>query len=80
MAVAEITSGIQQAEVNHGTTSGRGSDAGAWIAGKQPMAREPIRCRDAENIRDEKAPLEIYDIGRELIVVDPEGEPEKADG
>src|SRR5271168_343229 len=43
LAVAEITSRIEQAQVDHRTTGYRGSDSGARIAGNQPVAGNPKR-------------------------------------
>jgi hypothetical protein len=80
LAVPEITSRIEQAEVDHRTTGYRSSDAGAGIAGNQPVAGYPKRSRDKQNIRHEKAPFKIYDVCRKLIVVCPEGDPEKSNG
>jgi hypothetical protein len=80
LAVPEITSRIEQAEVDHRTTGYRSSDSGARIAGNQPVAGYPKRSRDKQNIGQEKAPLEIYDVCRKLTVVCPEGDPEKSNG
>jgi hypothetical protein len=45
LRVAEIASGVQQAQVNHGAAGYRGGDSGAGIAGHQPTAGHPKRCR-----------------------------------
>jgi hypothetical protein len=64
LAVPEITSSIEQAQVDHRTTGYRGSDTGARVAGNEPVAGNPKGSRDPQNIGQKKAPLEIHDIGR----------------
>src|ERR1700677_4258877 len=51
LAVAEITSRIEQAQVGHRTTGYRGSYSGARVAGNEPVAGHPKRARDPQNVR-----------------------------
>lgn len=43
LAVTEITSSIEQAQVDHRTTGYRSGDSGARIVGNQPVAGYPKR-------------------------------------
>jgi hypothetical protein len=80
LAVAEITSCIEQTQIDHQTTAYRSGDSSARITGNQPVAGQPKGSRDPQNIGEQKALFEIHDVGRKLSVVCPEGDPEKTNG
>jgi hypothetical protein len=75
----EITYRVQQAQVHHRAAGYCSRDSAARIADQQPMARQPKRSHNPQDIGQEKTPLEVDHVCGKLIVVVPERDPEKHD-